>query len=583
MDVVINELNILCNNIVTKYKTILLSNFNINDIFDIIFSLNYINSYINLFKLLKKDIKLINNKIDSLSNDLFTNKNILNFLNDKEYNIKDIEELLFVKKIAKKMTENKTKINKYSNDIINKLNITYQLNSSSEIKNELNNSNIPKQIILTQTNYLILLKKIKNSFIRKKIEEQYYHKTIPCLSDFINLIKERHNFIVNKKKYQSYLQYIRPHMYKNIDDIYKIISDLNNKIKERYELEINRIHRLLKKDGYDKQVDTVDIIYYKNLLESKYVFDLNIVINSIFKLIYDTFKISFTKLKLYTTKLLWNDKIDIYKIDGYNGFLYIDNNTTLQPLCFCLTHRFIQQKLDNTSTIIPPQVVILSNLKQKIKYYDIIALMKEFGVAIRYLTLQTTMGTALYDNEFNNLVPNIMEHLFWDNIKLFDPNLNDTNIEKIKFSRYIDFAYSIKIKCVNALFDYIINCHSNDIIPELKSDNDMEKIYIKIYKMQMETINFNINVIGINPAILFQEVNGNEGILYENILCDIFAYSIYSEIKKGRDFVNDVLVNNINSIGSLTRKFLSNIKSNSYYDYLEKVINYNEIATDMII
>jgi len=592
------NINELYDNIANQYK-IFLDKMDINILFDILYSLNYIYSYIGLLKLVQSydnkiviisDIDDVNKQIESLFNDIFTNKNILNFLIEEETTLNVIEEAVFVKRLIKKITEHKENIKKIIKQIESNLSKPNKINIMTdfkEIKKEIPQLSDIDTIDLTRTTYLLLLKKIKNPYIRKQLEIEYYKKAKICLSDFYLLIKERYNFVINKTpKCSSYLQYKRQKTYEKIGEINTVIQNLNNTLNERFEIEVNRIHKLLKKDGYDKKVDTVDIIYYKNKLDSKILFKTKNVITTIFNLINTIFKIDFIRIEKTDNTIQWNENVIIYKVINHEksknsmiGYLYIDFTTNITTTCICLSHRYVQK---NSDKIYYPHIAIVSNFDKNIRYNDIIALMKEFGHAIRHLTLQTTLGSILYDNEFNNLVPNIMEYLFWDNIEKFNSSLSELDIEKIKFSRYIDFAYSIKLRCVYSLFDHIIHCYSDIILPEIKNENDIEIIYKKTYSTIMNTTNFNSDTYGISPTLLYQEINGNESILYENLLCEILSFSVYSEIREGKDFIYEVLKNNINPIGFLINKFLRNRKTNSYIEYLENVIKYNEISTEMI-
>ena len=119
------------------------------------------------------------------------------------------------------------------------------------------------------------------------------------------------------------------------------------------------------------------------------------------------------------------------------------------------------------------------------------------------------------------------------------------------------------------------------IITFIKDNSNMQEIYKKIFKNILSTKNFNSDITGISPSLLLQEINGNEALLYENIFCEIITYPIYDEIMKGRDFT-EVLKNNVDPINTLTHEFLKHHSSHSYFEYLDKVINYSEIGTSEI-
>jgi hypothetical protein len=569
----------------TTYKNILKQynefqkKMDIYNLFDILYSLNHIYSYIGLLRLIGRDVNAIEGQIEVLYNEIFTNTNILEFLKSIKKQLRDIEEKNYVKKLIRKISERKDTFKKYRSQIETILNKPMKVKLPDEFKEEI--PTLPNEILLSRNYYFALQKTIKNPSLRKTLEGIYYEKVNQCLDTFNSLVIERYNF-AKSQKYKSFLHLKRTQIYEKINVINFYIMDLNEKINKRFEIEVNRIRRLLKKDGFNKKVDISDIIYYKDKLESKIYFEPSKVIDTIFNLIYGLFKIKFINYENSNSPLIWGNNISIYKMtdekNEIEGYLYIDFNSKMPPLCINIMHRYIQKR---TNVTLPPQVAILCNFtlgKKCMKFADIIALAREFGTAIRYLTSQSTIGNIIYDNEFNNLVPNILEYTVWDNIQKFDKTLDSSSIEKIQFTRYIDFAYSIKIRCINALFDHIIH-NSDEIITFIKKENNMQQIYKNIFKQVISIKNFNTDISGISPTLLLQEVNGNESLLYENIFCEIITYAIYSEIQSGKNFLEDVLKNNIDPINNLVHEFLKGHTEHSYFEYLDRVINYMEINT----
>jgi hypothetical protein len=207
-----------------------------------------------------------------------------------------------------------------------------------------------------------------------------------------------------------------------------------------------------------------------------------------------------------------------------------------------------------------------------------------------------------HSDEFATLLPQIMEYIAWEKetINEICKGLDETVPDHILFTRYIDFANSIKLRCVNAFFDHIIH-NSSDVIEMIndsikkngKAGNILLSLYKKIYSdimsAQRDILNLNIN--GINSTLLYQEINGSEGMLYGNILTEILSYGVFSLIRSGRDkrnhknsgnyFIKNVLNSNPIKLKKTLYKFISKLGEDSYDLYLQKLIGYNEIDTDV--
>jgi hypothetical protein len=95
----------------------------------------------------------------------------------------------------------------------------------------------------------------------------------------------------------------------------------------------------------------------------------------------------------------------------------------------------------------------------------------------------------------------------------------------------------------------------------------------------------NMEITGINPTVIQQEINGSEGIIYGNILTEILSFGIYNIIKtgKGISFFNNTLNVESTKIKKSLYDFISTHSTDSYDLYLQEVIGYSEIDTDVNI
>jgi hypothetical protein len=143
---------------------------------------------------------------------------------------------------------------------------------------------------------------------------------------------------------------------------------------------------------------------------------------------------------------------------------------------------------------------------------------------------------------------------------------------------------------VNALFDHVLH-NSPELIKIIRSVNQSEygQVLLSAYKKIYENIMFsqqdilNTNIIGINPTVLQQEINGSEGLIYCNIYTEILSFSIFQLAKtgNGNKFIREVLRCDQNKMKKQLEDFIASSGDNSYDVYLKELIGYNEIDTEI--
>lgn len=523
-------------------------------------------------------LKNIKNMYDGGNNDTYTYNKII-----KKFENINNSKLLSISKTCEKIKSNIDEI----------LNNDYVIDCT-KIKKYKND--IPDELLLTNNTYYYLQRIVSNSALRKEIEKSYFEKSKKSLNLLAKLIVARHEYaLLNNKK--SYFDYITEKTNEEGENIRKLIGDLLAKINTRSRKELERIHRELKKDGYDKKVDLYDIVYYYDKLKTKILFSPNIVLDVLFKLLTHYFNLKITK-KIKDIKL-WDKSIDIYDVtidNIYIGCIFIDllkrpNKKSMSPTAIRLSKRF--KKGENIIT--NNNIIIIANytsINQKcMTYSDIVYLFKEFGNGLQYL-IKNYDSMIINDDKFNTLFSQLMEYIAWERTTIekicYDSNSNI--IDHILFTRYIDFANSIKLRCINAIFDNVL-CNSDlyydGLIKNLKNDNNpgdllftiYKDIYSEIMEPQKDIVNREIN--GINPSIVYQQINGSECILYENILTEILSYGIFYIIKKGNGkyFIKNVLQVQPNKFMNSLYQYISEIP-NSFNLYIQEVIGFDEIDTE---
>jgi hypothetical protein len=563
------------------------------------------------FKEYKECDIMLNNLIDSFYDSKIIYDFLLNFLK----NTNETEKLIFITKLINIFDSykkcNNCSIKKEINNItcnlrniienptVINLEELKKYNIDSEIKNyfpELKNKNL--SLNLDTNTYIFLQKKIKNRNARCNLAKLYLKKTNLCINEFSKLLIKRHEY-ANILGYKNFYEYKKKNV-TDTEELKNLIADLSNKVELRAKKEIDRLLRELNKDNNksDSLLEPHDFIFYYNKLKTKYCFSLEKIIETVFFVIKKNFNLTFKKINHdkqneLLQDNLWNSKILKYEAFDSDknslGFLYLDllfndNKNINEIISICLNHKYGK---------IPTQILLIGNYenfnKQNITFNEIIDIFKEFGNIIKNFYSQNTYGFKFLDTDFKNIVPQIMEYICWENETihyLLNHNNNEKIIsEHIKFMRYIDFAYIIKYKCTNALFDHIIHS-SDEIIDSLKNNKKsvLSSLYKNIFINILSNDKFTKN-INLTQNIILNEINDSEGTLYSNIISEILSYGIYQVIKRygSTEFINKILKNNKISTKKLIFDFIGKSNANIYDLYLNEIINYQEIDTEVNI
>lgn len=585
----------------------------INNLIEHTYIINHYYAVIGLMQLVTNDKEWYkcNKIIEKYMIKFYQNKNLMRIIAGLLKLSKNDEHIHLCTKIIKKSQETSEVILLKKNMAQSVSIIQAELEKSVrvEIPNDMR-SMLPTKIndaidksnnlMINRSIYFYLQRKIRDSKIRTYIEKKYMSKSLLCFNEFANLLALRHKFAL-ALDYDNFFQYKRQQHGAESNDITYLITDLMTKIDDRTKKEIDRIHRELAKDGQNKKVDMGDIIYYHEKLKSKNKFSPLKAINVIFEHVEKLFDIKFKKISKYQS--LWHSSVSEYEMwynDTFYGYLYFDLIARQDKNIITTTYLSLSHKYIKGSKIYFPKGVLIGNFDDLedncVSYSEIVILFREFGHAVQNLLLNTTIGIHHSHNEFENITAQIMEFLAWEKstIQKICSNISSSTTlsDHIIFTKYIDFGITIKLKCLNSLFDHII--HNSPSIIQLMSNMEHNKgsvicdLYKKIYKDVMSSFSnmLNLDLQYVNPNILIQETNGNEGILYGNILSEILAYTVYKSVKSGngKKFINDVLLSNPNiSIKKLIHEYVANEQVDSYDLYMTELIGYSEVDTELNI
>jgi hypothetical protein len=588
----------------------------ISRLIDHMYVINYYYSVASLMQLTTnvKEWSTVDTILEQyMQNNFYKNTQVFSDIKKLLKKSKDFNDVIFLTKLLKQFKENKTNescdlqitISKKTSLIREKLEDGITFNIYDSIRNVFKHSGIGieshvKFLKIDRRNYYYFQKHLNDAHVRLQIEKEYCKKYFSCLDDLAKVVIMR-NAYAKSNNCISYFQYKQQKTQSESDDIKILINDLIAKIDVRAIKEANRFKKSLEQDGIQKKVNQCDMIYYHEKLRTKIKFSFDDVLTVLTRVVHTYFGLTISNMGSLSNENLWNDDIvtlTVQNNDGtINGVIYVDvikrkhkNINTF--ICIPITHRYIHKlcKLVN-----PTQVALLGSCdtlnSSDIGFPEVITLFREFGNALHQIISHGTTGSFNFDPEFGTILSQIMEYVLWEKNTLdmlcHKMKQKEIMVDHILFTRYIDFAILIKTKCVNALFDHIIHS-SASIINMLTTQNAnggfiLLSLYKKIYNDVMSSLSeyVNIDVENINHHVIIQELNGSEGLLYSNILCEILSYSIYQSIKHGNGiiFVNTVLTNNATSLRKLLYSFIENSDEDSYDMYLQEIIGFNEIDT----
>lgn len=563
---------------------------------------NLMNRYIGMMTLLSLDPmwETLDNRMEEYIQTYFNyngfkNKlqTILNYYkktDNKDY-CKFLEKMIDKCNNTKEIIQIKKQIRMRENKIFNLININPTIKLSSDILSKIpENVNIidnKMEIPLSYENYYNLINNICDIKMRHTIENQFMSRTKNTINEFSKLILHRHQ-LANKYGYDTYFNYINRNKYNNTESIKSLISELNNKIDKKTYEEIDKIHNFYTRINNTKEkISISDIINYNYIHKNSNKYHPSHVFSVLCKIFKNYFNLTLIKCNIAT----WNKKVIVYNVIDTDtkhtfGRLYIDIIYREDKKISDLISINLSDKMEiNIGSCTLSEVAVIANYPDEkcMTYSDIILFFKEFGYVINNICYNTRVGLLNYDNEFSNYVPLLMEYISYDidTISMVCNNDN-TVIDHIKMDRYLDLCINLKIKCVNAKFDYILH-NSKELVDAINSSMNEKKhttlisdIYINIYKDLFASISDIMinNIMYINPLTIVCEINNSQGILYSNLMNEIFAYATYWLIKEKNitNFRSSVLENGIDNYRDLIRGFLNKTSINYFDLYIKNII-----------
>ena len=604
MDIIKKTINLKNNDIINKIQQIIENSKNIyNKIFDDNMDYNtriklliedtfICDTYLSIINLMiliseKEDYKnwiFADNLLKKYNVEINKNEKLLNFLIESIKHTNNFYDKIFISKIAKSLNKfginnNKEKITKIieqldktENDILNTLDksVSFKINRNKiDARSESIMSTVYPDdnniIYVNKKKYLYLIKKISDTKIKSELEVLYmnrFNKILPLIGKVLIL----RNTYSKHMEYSNYYYMISEKTNEETEIIQQLITDLNIKLDIPLENIFKQFHQISKKN----KITFNDIIYLidKNSVNIKLkpVDILQIVMITVQRKFNMVFKHSSIDMGKNT------NCIEVYKFNELKGYLILD--LTYRP------NKRISQlttiKLNNKYANNLPCMYLLGCYdeieKNNCTFSELVLLFREFGNILINIFAHTPNGLCEIDLEMFNFFPDIMEFMAYDNFVLTlvaeKLNLNVNKfIKEIKILRRIELIINLKLRCMNVLFDNVVHSSEtfinqikkqelNDITKSLLELNN--KIFNDIFKNNLNYIN---NTDYIQPNIIYNLLNGNQGLLFGTILSIILAYSVYYLIINKKNDVNIDL-------------FLNKLLENKEYSYKKNIIDF---------
>lgn len=559
---------------------------------------NILNRYIGMMTLLSTDPRwetLDNTMGEYIQNYFYSNnlkkslEKILRYYKktgEKEYCCflqKMIEKCITDKKILHVRKQIRMLENKILNLISTDPDIKIHSSCLSHIPKytEINSNNI--EISLTHDNYYELINNVQDIKLRHRIENQFSSRTKNINNEINKLILNRIK-LANLNGYSTYFNYVN-RLNNNDTIINSYITDINNKIDKNCQNEIDKIYNFYTRiNNKHHKISISDIIQYNFLHKNNSKYHPNHVFDTLMIILNRYFNLTFVKNDSKT----WHNDVNVYSVIDTDtkqcfGKVFIDifhrdDKRTSDIISLHLSDRIVINDNEFSNT----EVAVIANYSNSecMTYIDIVSFFREFGYVLYYLCCNTKVGLLNYDNKFSNYIPLLMEYIAWDidTIGLICNN-DITSIDHIKMDRETDMYINLKIKCINAKYDYILN-NNVDLIKNITNNkNIITDLYIKIYNELLSDMSNNMvkNIMYINPLSIVYEINGLQGKVYSNLINDMYAYSTYFLIKEKNitSFRKEVLENGIDDYNVLLKNFLSKTKIDYYNNYIKNVIKTN--------
>jgi len=440
-------------------------------------------------------------------------------------------------------------------------------------------------IIVNKKKYYYLLKKLNDKAIITELENQFMKKYVDILPLIGKLLILR-NIYANNLGFNNYYLLCSEKTEEETEDIQQLITDLNSKLDNSFNKIITELKQVLHTTN---PIDFNDIIHAIDKITPDIKLSPIEILQYVMITIQKKLNIEFRTSQ--NPSLNKNSNcIEIFDNNKkLKGYLYIDllqRNTKR-------TNQITVIRLNNQYKENIPSVYLIGSYsdleKKNCSYSELVLMFREFGNVLINIFACTPNGINEVDIEIFNFVPDMMEFLAYDDFvielvlyKIYKDNYKK-KVKEIKTIRKIELIINLKLKCANVLFDNVVHSSQNFINKIKKIElEDIKKLMIELNNKIMNDIFkkqnsiFKIEQNYINPSVINNLINGNQGLIYGTILSIILSFNAYNLINsegKANNFINNLLENKNYSYRKMILEFISGLNNDYYNDFLKKCLN----------
>jgi Zn-dependent oligopeptidase len=534
-----------------------------------------------------KTLSMAETKLKNYNINFNKNKNLLNLIINLMKHTDDVYNKIFLAKMGQSFekygtrTDNVDKISKILLQLDQTENVILD-NIEKPTKIKLDRKNIDARsesimssvypdnennIFLTKNKYYYLLKKINDKKLRNEIEEKFMKKFINILPLIGKLLILRDAYAKNIG-YNTFYELISNKTPEETDNINILIKDLNIKINDSFNVIVNNfcnmieIKKLTLNDLIlilSKTNNSIDIIKFKPID----------IMQIVMFVIQKKFNIEFKYSKCESINQYFNT-IEIFDNNKkLRGYLHMDllyrPNKKINQITVIKLNNFYKENISNVCLF-----GCYINLEEdECTYADLVIMFREFGNILTNIFAITPNGINEVDTELYNFVPDFMEFIAYDDLTLsvVFQKIKNNNVKKminhIKKIRIQQIIINLKLKCFNALYDNVLH-NSSTLIGDLKK-MELEMIKDKLLELNNDIFNDFFkdtkiikNNTQIFPQLIYNLVDGNQGLLFGTILSYILAFNC------------NYLINNETS----SSNFMINLLENKDYSYKKIILEY---------
>jgi hypothetical protein len=444
-------------------------------------------------------------------------------------------------------------------------------------------------IYIDKSKYYYLVKKISDKNVRNHLEKEYmkrYNELIPAISKLIG----SRNVYSNLLGHESFYKFTSKKSDDDTENLKVMLKDLNEKLDSQLETTIENIKLLT--NNNDK-LTLSDMIYGLN----KFFPDIKLkpidILQIAFVQIQSHFKIRFSESKVTPLNKDCNG-IEVYDYrDRLRGYIFLDllkNNKNIKQLTLLKLAAGYGENL--------PVLYLMgafTDLEKPIcSYSDVVTIFRELGHVITNIFSYSPLGASEDDIELINFMPDLMEYMAYNPQIILSLVKDRTITKRIIKARENEILINLKLKCINVLFDSIIhssqeflninkkanNSNNSSITPTKVLLDLYKRVYTDIFSKLGDKVNCDIGFI--LPNVIHNIINGQQSLIYGNVLSMILAYNAYESLSKNDQYkkIYDLLENKNYSYKKNLIKFILTINEDYYKNFLYGCLKIKDLSHD---